>query len=135
MLYHEGAFGIHTRNLKYGKLVTGELVVVQPNLIRRSRSHFLLFSWKVEVILGMNGYVWVGKPRKTPDEQDLDALYSSELDRVNDFERESISRTRNCILALNMLHKCIDENSISMLYEATLGLSIYEILHVVLDKK
>lgn len=128
MLYHDGAFGIHTRNLKYGKLVTGELITVQASLVRRSRSHFLTFSWGVEVILGLNGYVWIGKPRKKMDEQDLDAIYSSTLMSVSKEEREMISRTRNCILALDRLFRYIDEDSIRRIFDASQSLPSCEIL-------
>lgn len=127
-LYNEGAFGIHTRNLKYGKLVTGELITVQASLIRRSRSHFIQLPWQIEVILGMNGYAWVGKPRKTPDEQDLDTIYSSRLEVVTFDEREKIARTRNCILALNKFSRSIDEESIMNLFSIT---SQYEISDIV----
>lgn len=130
MLYQDGAFGIHTRNLKYGKLVTGELVVVQPSLVRRSRSHFLLLSWGVEVILGLNGYVWVGKPRKTPDEQDLDAIFASTLEPVDNVERELICRTRNCILALDRGFLFIDEENIIKLFDATRSVPCKDILYI-----
>lgn len=128
MLYQDGAFGIHTRNLRYGKLVTGELVAVQSSLVRRSRSHFLVLPFEVEVILGMNGAIWIGKPRKTPDEQDLYAIYSSALVPVTPQERERISRTRNCILALDRSLHLIDEDSILRLYRASEGLEVKDIL-------
>lgn len=129
MLYQDGAFGIHTRNLKYGKLVTGELVVVQPSLVRRSRSHFLLFSWGVEAILGLNGYIWVGKPRRMPDEQDLDAIFASTLEPVSKEERELICRTRNCILALDRGLLFIDEETIARLFSATRNVPCRDILY------
>jgi exosome complex component RRP4 len=129
MLYQDGAFGIHTRNLKYGKLVTGELVTVQSSLVKRSRSHFHLFNWGVEVILGLNGYIWVGKPRKTPDEQDLDAIYSSDLQPVTPQERDDIARTRNCITALDRCFKLIDEESITRVYGASKQFKVHEILN------
>jgi len=128
MLYQDGAFGIHTRNLKYGKLVTGELITVQASLVRRSRSHFLTFPWGVEVILGLNGYIWIGKLRKKMDEQDLDAIYSSALMPVSKEEREMICRTRNCILALDRLFRYIDEDSIQRIFGASKSLPPCEIL-------
>lgn len=128
MLYQDGAFGIHTRSLKYGKLVTGELITVQATLIRRTRSHFHVFEWGVEVILGLNGLVWVGKPRKTPNEQDLDAIYSSLLDSVAVEEREAIARTRNCIVALDHHFKYIDEDSIRRTYLASKAFKAKDIM-------
>lgn len=120
--------GVHTRNLKYGKLVTGELICVQTGLIKRSRSHFHVFEWGVEVILGLNGFVWAGKPRKSPDEQDLDAIYSSALDSVDLTLRQAIARTRNCIQAMNGAFIAIDEEGIRRVYEASLKVTIAEIL-------
>lgn len=128
MLYQDGAFGIHTRNLKYGKLVTGGLIIVQSSLVRRSRSHFHIFEWGVEVILGLNGFIWVGKPRKTPNEQDLDAIYSSQLQPVSLEEREQIARTRNCILALNQSFKFIDEESITKVYNFSKNFKVHQLL-------
>lgn len=115
-IFQDGGIGIHTRNLKYGKLVTGELINVQPGLIKRSRSHFLIFEWNVEVILGINGFVWVGKPRKAADQQDLDAIYSSTIEPVEEAQRLAISRTRNCILAMNNSFLLIDEETIRKVY-------------------
>jgi exosome complex component RRP4 len=128
MLYHDGAFGIHTRNLKYGKLVAGELIIVKASLVRRSRSHFVVTAWGVEIILGLNGYIWVGKPRKLPDEQDLDALYSRDLGPISKAELDAIARTRNCIVALDSKFKIIDEDSISRLYHATCSIPAHNIL-------
>ena len=129
MLYHDGAFGIHTRNLKYGKLVTGELLAVRSGLVKRSRSHFHLFNWGVEVILGLNGYIWVGKPRKHVEEQDLDSIYSSCLDpSLKPFDREAIARTRNCIVALDRSFKYISGESVKNAYNASLSFSIKDIL-------
>jgi exosome complex component RRP4 len=119
---------VHTRSLKYGKLVSGELIVVQPSLIKRSRSHFLLLDWGVEVILGVNGYVWIGKPRKAPDQQDLDAIYSPKLEPISREERVAICRTRNCILALNSAFILIDEDSICRTFDAAASWDIPLIL-------
>lgn len=55
---------LHTRSLKYGKLRNGQLVIVPPRLIRRLKSHFVHLPKPcgpsgVDVIIGMNGFVWV----------------------------------------------------------------------------
>jgi len=127
-LYQDGAFGVHTRNLRYGKLVTGELLTVQPSLVRRSRSHFVLFEWGVEVILGLNGFIWVGKPRPPADEQDLETIYSLKLAPVTREERIAITRTRNCLLLLDRTFHSIEERTISALYKQTISMAPTEIL-------
>lgn len=115
-IFHDGGISIHTRNFKYGKLVTGELVCVQSTLVRRMRSHFLTFPWGVEVILGMNGYIWVGKPKKAVAELDLDAIYSSELSETSREERGQIIRTSFAIKCLDKLFRNIDDASIAETY-------------------
>lgn len=70
----------------------------------------------------------MGKPRKSPDEQDLDAIYSSALDAVDISLRQAIARTRNCIQAMNSAFISIDEEGIRRVYEASLGFSIADIL-------
>ena len=81
------------------------------------RSHFIIFSWGVEVILGMNGYIWVGKPRKAISELDLDAIYSSELTETTREEREQIIRTSFTIRCLDKIFRNIDDSSISEMYQ------------------
>lgn len=128
-IYHDGALGIHTRSLKYGKLVTGELITVHSSLIQRSRTHFFVFSWNVEVILGLNGFVWVGKPRQTPAEQNLEEIYSSKLDeKLTKTDREAIARTRNCIICLDKCFRSISQESILRAYELSQSLSVSDIL-------
>jgi len=81
------------------------------------RSHFITFSWGVEVILGMNGYIWVGKPRKAIAELDLDAIYSSELAEISSEEREQIIRTCCSIRCLDKIFRNIDDHSITEMYQ------------------
>ncbi len=126
-LFQDGAIGIHTRNLKYGKLTTGNLITVQSALIRRMRSHFLSFAWGVEVILGMNGYVWIGKPRKAISDLDLDAIYSSTPEPVSLAEREAIIRTTSVVLFLDRQFKAIDEESITTMYKRIEGIPVREL--------
>ena len=133
-LFADGALGIHTRNHKYGKLLTGELVTVQPSLIRRSKSHFLLTDWGVELIIGMNGYVWVGKPRAQTklavrdfDEASL-SLYHNDVEECGMGEREAICRTRNVLVMLDKLNCVVEEASIRQAYLKTLKMAPFEIL-------
>lgn len=80
------------------------------------RSHFLTLPWGVEVILGMNGAVWVGKPRKALSDLDLDAIYSSTPEPVTPEEREAIIRTTSAILFLDRQFRAIDEESITAMW-------------------
>jgi exosome complex component RRP4 len=135
-LFGDGALGIHTRNARYGKLLTGELIAVQPSLIKRSKSHFGITEWGVELIIGINGYIWIGKPRKVSlkssalldlDEASL-TLYNNDVEPVSLAEREGISRTRNLILMMDKYHCPIDESSVKQAFNLSSILSPFEIL-------
>lgn len=77
--FADGAMSLHTRSLKYGKvsyfparplaesdlsssqLRNGLLVIVPPSLIVRLKSHFHTLPFGVDLIIGLNGYIWVSK--------------------------------------------------------------------------
>lgn len=66
--FHDGAASIHARNLKYGKLSNGQLVVVKPALIPRLKQHFVeLPTLGLEVILGKNGHIWITAAHRKDD--------------------------------------------------------------------
>lgn len=59
--------------------------MVPPILVRRLKSHFLTLPCGVDLILGLNGYVWVSKHVKENEQEgeegfDAEAVYSN----VND---------------------------------------------------
>lgn len=106
--FSDGAMSLHTRSLKYGKvsrvmyihttigyslttpgqLRNGQLVTVPPILVRRLKSHFISLPCGVDLILGLNGYIWVSKHVKESDQEgeegfDAEAVYSN----LNDVSR------------------------------------------------
>mgnify|MGYP002717658528 FL=1 len=91
--FGDGAMSLHTRSLRYGKvrsnsptvcffcggrteprkfscshdaqLKNGLLVTVPPSLIVRAKSHFhTLPTIGVDLIIGLNGYIWISKTVK-----------------------------------------------------------------------
>jgi hypothetical protein len=51
-IFQDGALGVHTRSLKYGKLDQGTLVVVSPKLVKRCKNHFHDLPCGVFTVLG-----------------------------------------------------------------------------------
>ena len=126
-VYQDGAAALHTRSLKYGCLKRGQLVRVTANLVRRLPQHFhrLAIDDKgetvasgindVEVLLGCNGFIWVGAPsgatavrgetdiRREPNDP-VDDLIDQSGDEVHPQLRENISRVANAIRALAELY-------------------------------
>ena len=98
--FADGAMSLHTRSLTYGKvpvlcylsmlkilivvqLRNGQLICVPPILIRRLKSHFVSLPCGVDLILGLNGYIWVSKhigQNRQQGEEGLDAesVYSNQ---------------------------------------------------------
>ncbi|KAF9482608.1 exosome complex exonuclease rrp4 [Pholiota conissans] len=103
--FSDGAMSLHTRSLKYGKLRNGQLVTVPPILVRRLKSHFLTLPCGVDLILGLNGYIWVSKHVKTNEQEgeegfDAEAVYSNVNDDIDDSTRNAISRVTHIIRVL-----------------------------------
>ncbi|GBE86532.1 exosome complex exonuclease rrp4 [Sparassis latifolia] len=103
--FADGAMSLHTRSLRYGKLRNGQLVTVPPVLIRRLKSHFLSLPCGVDLILGLNGYIWISKHMKQTEQEGEDAfyaeaVYSNKNDYIDDATRDAISRVSNIIRVL-----------------------------------
>uniref|UniRef100_G3MPB7 Uncharacterized protein n=1 Tax=Amblyomma maculatum TaxID=34609 RepID=G3MPB7_AMBMU len=114
-IFSDGSLSLHTRSLKYGKLGQGTLVLVSPSLIKRCKIHFHSLPCGVQVILGNNGYVWVCP---LPSEEGTKFVQS--VDMVPEVTRESISRVRNCIVALAHHHVVLFNTSIVYAYDISL---------------
>lgn len=60
-------------------------MTVPPILVRRLKSHFYTLPCGVDLILGLNGYIWVSKHVKESEQEgeegfDAEAVYSNKND-------------------------------------------------------
>lgn len=67
------------------QLRNGQLVTVPPILVRRLKSQFYALPCGVDIILGLNGYIWVSKHVKEQEQEgeagfDAEAVYSNKND-------------------------------------------------------
>jgi hypothetical protein len=67
------------------QLRNGQLVSVPPILIRRLKSHFCSLPSGVDLILGLNGYIWICKHVRDNEKEgeegfDAEAVYSNQND-------------------------------------------------------
>ncbi|OMJ15657.1 Exosome complex component rrp4 [Smittium culicis] len=118
-LFGDGALSLHTRNIEYGKLKSGLLVSVNPDLVVRSRNHVLLFGFNnVQAILGKNGLIFVRKYNSIDSiEKDINELYSDTNLPISSTEREELVRVANSITLLNRLSITINQSTITSCYE------------------
>lgn len=125
-LYNDGSAVLHTRSLKYGKLRNGVFMQVSGTgggggVVRARRHAFTLEvasseggNEKMDVILGVNGYVWIAKhiegegaaaetsgPGITRIEESVGLnVYSSQNDPISLDTMREIARVRGVITAL-----------------------------------
>jgi len=77
--------------------------MVPPILVRRLKSHFLTLPCGVDLILGLNGYIWVSKHVKENEQEgeegfDAEAVYSN----VNDVRAFSLLTLESQFLNSNV---------------------------------
>ncbi|PIA39345.1 hypothetical protein AQUCO_02600059v1 [Aquilegia coerulea] len=59
---HDGSLHLQARSQKYGKLERGQLLTIPPYLVKRRKQHFHhLEQYGIDLILGCNGFIWVGE--------------------------------------------------------------------------
>ena len=129
-LFHDGSTSLHTRSLNYGKLRNGQMVIVNPCLIRRLKSHFIrMEELGLEVIIGLNGVLWIsmldtGKVNITTGTgRDIEAIYSDSNDTVSNSVRRRIGRMLEIVAILSHNHRPISDIALKKGYEASIGLA------------
>ncbi|KAK7825303.1 exosome complex component rrp4 like protein [Quercus suber] len=84
--------GLHlqARSQKYGKLERGQLLTVPPYLVRRRKQNFHhLEQCGVDLILGCNGFIWVGEHVEAKDDM--------VEDQASKLEQQNIKSNKNSI--------------------------------------
>merc|ERR1711988_1831605 len=100
--HESGEVVLQTRSAKYGKLQNGMLVEAPAALVRRQPQHIVTTEWGVQLVLGNNGWIWVGEPPRATG--GVESLNFSQMDvcyeLVDRRRREEICFTRNCVKVL-----------------------------------
>ncbi|KAF2068356.1 hypothetical protein CYY_010316 [Polysphondylium violaceum] len=142
MLMGDGSVAIHTRNQKYGKLQNGHFMSVVPSLMKRSKQHYYSLDCGVDVILGLNGYIWVADTeqqrkqvayiqQKEKDSFDSTIVIPEEIKQITKESSERISRVVNSIALLEKGFISIHHKSIMQVYKTSIkmNLSSKDLLH------
>lgn len=135
-LHQDGAASLHTRSLKYGKLRNGVFVGVSGTgggggVVRSKRQLWTLDTanagGKVDVLLGVNGYIWISKHLESDvaaeaaginrmEESVSSKVYSSQNDTLEVSAMREIARLRSVVLALVENGLKVDENMVTRGY-------------------
>lgn len=138
-LNQDGSCNLHTRSLKYGKLRNGAFMSVKGvggggGVVRARRQLFTLDTihggGKVDVILGVNGYIWISKHVEVEgadtaitrmEEVVSTTVYSSQNDEISSETRREMARIRGLISLFVENGLRVDEDMVIRGYkEATL---------------
>ncbi|KAH6609694.1 exosome complex component RRP4 [Trichoderma cornu-damae] len=135
-LHQDGAASLHTRSLKYGKLRNGLFVSVGGTgggggVVRSKRQLWTMETanggGKVDVLLGVNGYIWICKHVEIDvaaeaaginrmEEGVSSQIYSSQNNRIAVQTMREIARCRSVILALVENGVKVDEDTVTRGY-------------------
>ncbi|KAK9464700.1 hypothetical protein V1512DRAFT_272695 [Lipomyces arxii] len=128
-VYADGAASLHTRSLNYGKLRNGYFFTIPSSLVIRSKSHTFELPGGVDLVLGVNGYVWLRKHTQQLGAQGVSLtrlaeeagweIYSDENEYISAGVRESIVRYTNAIKALEYCEVGVNEARVIAGYEAS----------------
>ncbi|KAI3882176.1 hypothetical protein MKX03_026986 [Papaver bracteatum] len=90
---HDGTLHLQARSQKYGKLERGQLLSVSSYLVKRRKQHFHhLQDYGIDLILGCNGFVWVGEHVEVRDDMITDDQENKpELQQTSKFNIKSMS--------------------------------------------
>jgi len=111
---------LQTRTAKYGKLFNGMLITVSPSLIKRQPQHIINPIPEIRIILGSNGWIWIGSQQKLAGQgiQTLNYTQVEAKHTVVEAElRQKIIRYANCIKTLNTYGMNITMDLINKLYD------------------
>lgn len=108
---NEGICLLHTRSAKYGKLANGLLVKVPNKLIQRQTQHIVKLKYGVQLILGLNGYVWISLPFEQSHIDTLNYSPTSIKSEVVDFN------TRKIIIVIAFIIKLFGAQNIQLVPE------------------
>ena len=135
-LYQDGSASLHTRSLKYGKLRNGVFMSVSGmggggGVVRARRQVWTIDTvhggGKVDVILGVNGYIWISKNVEVQggdtsitriEESVSSTAYSSQNDVIGPETRNEIARIRGVIQLLVEEGLRVDEEMVMKGYDS-----------------
>ena len=136
-LYQDGSATLHTRSLKYGKLRNGIFMSVTGiggggGVVRARRQVWTIDTvhggGKVDVILGVNGYIWISKNVEVAgsdtattriEESVSSTAYSSQNDEISPETRREIARIKGVINMLVEEGLRVDEDMVMRAYEVS----------------
>ncbi|XP_020096319.1 exosome complex component RRP4 homolog [Ananas comosus] len=130
---HDGSLHLQARSQKYGKLERGQLLTVPAYLVKRRKKHFHhLEQYGVDLIIGCNGFIWVGEHVEAGEnvgmlveDQKKTSIAEEESGSFTPLEtRKHICRIANAVRLLSALGFTLTVEAIVDTAEASLASNI-----------
>ncbi|CAA0828139.1 ribosomal RNA processing 4 [Striga hermonthica] len=135
---HDGCLHLQARSQKYGKLKRGQLLTIPPYLVKKRKQHFHhLDQFGIDLILGCNGFIWVGQHVESRDDMAEDSPKNSEqqiqksTNELQDEEtytpldtRSNICRAANAVRVLSMLGFMVTVEVITEIVNLSISLNL-----------
>eukprot|EP01134_Creolimax_fragrantissima_P003787 CFRG3787T1 len=126
-IYGDGALALH--RVKFGSsLKFGTFYKAKPAFIKRTKTQSHVLPCGVLVILGNNGYCWVGPPQEEKVLTQQAEEKPVDVNTVTDEMRMNIARVRNCIAALDAQNVAIYDTSVANMFDASVKYKTQELL-------
>lgn len=148
-LHQDNTAALHTRSLKYGKLrnglftslsgAGGGILSRRGGVVRSKRQTFTLntAAGEIDVVLGVNGYIFISAHTKSATEQKdvsitrleegvSETLYSSQNDDIAPGVLREITRVSTLIKGLVACGRRVDEDMIVRVYDGAIELEAEE---------
>ncbi|QCD97584.1 exosome complex component RRP4 homolog [Vigna unguiculata] len=129
---HDGLH-LQARSRKYGKLYRGQLLTVPPYLVKRQKQHFHhLEEFGIDLILGCNGFIWVGEHIEAKDDMVEDQVSQSDPQVLLHNSASLEEQERNYTILETRKYICRAANAVRVL--SILGFNItLEIIKGIID--
>jgi exosome complex component RRP4 len=147
-LHQDNTASLHTRSLKYGKLRNGQFTSLsgagggilsrRGGVVRSKRQTFTLntAAGEVDVVLGVNGYIFVSAHTQDKSSKDVsitrleetvsETLYSSQNDEMSVGILKEVIRVSTLIRGLVANGSRVDEDTIVRVYEGAVEMEAEE---------
>ncbi|KAM7251352.1 hypothetical protein ACFE04_023235 [Oxalis oulophora] len=128
--HNDGSLQLQARSQKYGKLERGQLLTVPPYLVKRSKQHFhYLKQYEIDLIVGCNGFIWVGEHVEVRDIMAIDPISNAEQNVVTDEKPVKLDQTHTTLEKRQNI--CRIANAIRVLSNLGFSVTVEVILEVV----
>eukprot|EP01029_Cantina_marsupialis_P027963 TRINITY_DN774236_c0_g1_i1.p1 TRINITY_DN774236_c0_g1~~TRINITY_DN774236_c0_g1_i1.p1 ORF type:complete len:305 (-),score=83.63 TRINITY_DN774236_c0_g1_i1:105-1019(-) len=115
----QGGLQLQTRNVRYGKLENGQLIVCPSHLMRRLTQHFVRLECGIDLIIGLNGFIWL--TAESPYHNRPKGL--ANVGQLEEMERKRKAHAEKKITPEQRINMARIANSIDILIKAQIPIS------------